>query len=264
MESNDIKEKENKEENKNKINEEKTKEDWYKKREKHWASKEPTLISVLGGFENSHLPDVKCSCELLNGLILSKQLNPGSSLDCGAGIGRVTENVLCNFFKEIDLVEKDKKFIDKCKIKFSSNNKIRKIYMCPLESFKFEKKYDLIWIQWCLENLEDEDLEPFLKKCYDNLNDDGIIIVKENLYNLEEEDDDDDNEEEKKEKKENKENKNNEFKYSDLDFSKQRPDGFYINLFIKNKFKIKLHFLNPNWPEDMMPLCIYVLSKNKQ
>ena len=265
MELNDKKEKEKIEENKNKINEEKPKEDWYKKREKHWASKEPTLISVLGGFENSHLPDVKCSCELLNGLILSKQLNPGSSLDCGAGIGRVTENVLCNFFKEIDLVEKDKKFIDKCKIKFSGNNKIRKIYMCPLESFEFEKKYDLIWVQWCLENLEDEDLEPFLRKCYDNLNDDGIIIVKENLYNLEEEEDDDDNKEEKKEKKENKENKennNNEFKYSDLDFSKQRPDAFYINLFIKNKFKIKLHFLNPNWPEDMMPLCVYVLSKN--
>ena len=246
MESNDKKEIENKEQNKNKINEEKTKEDWYKKREKHWASKEPTLISVLGGFENSHLPDVKCSCELLNGLILSKQLNPGSSLDCGAGIGRVTENVLCNFFKEIDLVEKDKKFIDKCKIKFSSNNKIRKIYMCPLESFKFEKKYDLIWIQWCLENLEDEDLEPFLKKCYNNLNDDGLIIVKENLDTFDEE-----------EKKENKE-----FRYSDLDYSKQRPDAFYINLFIKNKFKIKLHFLNPNWPEEMMPLCVYVLSKN--
>ena len=91
------------------------------------------------------------------------------------------------------------------------------------------------------------------------LNDDGIIIAKENLYNLEE-----DNEEEKIEKKEkeiNKENKKNEFKYSDLDYSKQRPDDFYINLFIKNNFKIKLHFLNPNWPEDMMPLCVYVLSK---
>ena len=119
------KEKEKEKENKNQINWEKPKgkgkESWYKKREAHWASKEPTLISVLGGFEKSHLPDVKCSCELLNGLILSKQLNPGTSLDCGAGIGRVTEYVLCNFFKEIDLVEKDKKFIEKCKIKFNKS-----------------------------------------------------------------------------------------------------------------------------------------------
>ena len=116
-------------ENENKINEEKPKEDWYKKREEHWASMEPTLLSVLGGFEKSHLPDVKCSCELLNGLILTKQLNPVSALDCAAGIGRVTEFVLSNFFKEIDLVEKDKKFIEKCKVKFSGNNKIKNLFV---------------------------------------------------------------------------------------------------------------------------------------
>ena len=243
--------KEKKKENKNKTEEKPNeKVNWYKKREAHWASKEPVLLSVLGGFEKSHLPDVKCSCELLNGLILTKQLNPGNALDLAAGIGRVTEFVLSNFFKEIDLVEKDKKFIDKCKVKFSSNDKIKKIYMESLENFKFEKKYDLIWIQWCLENLEDEDLEPFLKKCYDNLNEDGIIIVKENLYNLEGEGEEEEEEED-----------NYQFKYSELDYSKQRPDAFYINLFVKNKFKIKLHFLNPNWPEDMMPLCVYVLSK---
>ena len=252
MESKKEEKKEKKIENKNKINEEKPNEkvNWYKKREAHWASKEPVLLSVLGGFEKSHLPDVKCSCELLNGLILTKQLKPGNALDLAAGIGRVTEFFLCNFFKEIDLVEKDKKFIDKCKVKFSSNEKIKKIYMESLENFKFEKKYDLIWIQWCLENLEDEDLEPFLKKCYDNLNEDGIIIVKENLYNVEGEGEEEEEEED-----------NYQFKYSDLDYSKQRPDAFYINLFVKNKFKIKLHFLNPNWPEDMMPLCVYVLSK---
>ena len=252
MESKKEEKEEKKIENKNKINEEKPNEkvNWYKKREAHWASKEPELLSVIGGFEKSHLPDVKCSCELLNGLILTKQLNPGNALDLAAGIGRVTEFVLSNFFKEIDLVEKDKKFIDKCKVKFSSNDKIKKIYMESLENFKFEKKYDLIWIQWCLENLEDEDLEPFLKKCYDNLNEDGIIIVKENLYNLEGEGEEEEEEED-----------NYQFKYSELDYSKQRPDAFYINLFVKNKFKIKLHFLNPNWPEDMMPLCVYVLSK---
>ena len=252
MESKKEEKKEKKIENKNKINEEKPNEkvNWYKKREAHWASKEPVLLSVIGGFEKSHLPDVKCSCELLNGLILTKQLKPGNALDLAAGIGRVTEFVLCNFFKEIDLVEKDKKFVDKCKVKFSSNDKIKKIYMESLENFKFERKYDLIWIQWCLENLEDEDLEPFLKKCYDNLNEDGIIIVKENLYNLEGEGEEEEEEED-----------NYQFKYSELDYSKQRPDAFYINLFVKNKFKIKLHFLNPNWPEDMMPLCVYVLSK---
>ena len=250
---------EKKEENKEEKN-------WYKKREEYWASVEPNLTSVLGN-ENIQLPDVKCSCELLNGLILSKQLNPKCCLDCAAGIGRVTEYVLSNFFNEIDLFEKDKVFLEKCKKKFAGNDKIKNIYESSLEKFKFEKKYDLIWIQWCLENLEDEDLLPFLKKCYENIKDDGIIIVKENLYNIDEEEENEE-EEEKKEKNNKKneikdeKNNNYECKYSEADFSKQRPDVFYINLFLKCNFKIKLHFLNPNWPDSMMPLCVYVLSKD--
>ena len=216
--------------------ENKKEKDWYKKREEYWASVEPNLTSDLGN-ENIQLPDVKCSCELLNGLILTKQLNPGSCLDCGAGIGRVTEYVLSNFFKEIDLVEKDKKFIEKCKTKFSGNNKIKNIYLSPLESFKFEKNYDLIWVQWCLENLEDEDLLPFLKKCYENIKDDGIIIVKENLYNIEEGEENEINDKTKKKENENEIKKeddksNYEYKYSDADYSKQRPNVFYINLFL--------------------------------
>ena len=245
--------------------ESKEKKNWYKKREEHWASVEPNLASVLGD-EKIQLPDVKCSCELLNGLILSKQLNPISCLDCAAGIGRVTEYVLSNFFKEIDLFEKDKAFLEKCKKKFIGNDKIKNIYESSLENFQFKRKYDLIWIQWCLENLEDDDLRPFLKKCFENLNDDGIIIIKENLYNIDENEEDEIDEKKEDEKKEIKkeDNKNNyEYKYSEADYSKQRPDVFYINLFLECNFKIKLHFLNPNWPESMMPLCVYVLTKNK-
>ena len=247
--------------------EKKDSKDWYKKREEHWASVEPNLASVLGD-ESIQLPDVKCSCELLNGLILSKQLKPVSCLDCAAGIGRVTEYVLSNFFKEIDLFEKDKVFLEKCKTKFIGNDKIKNIYHSSLENFEFKKKYDLIWIQWCLENLEDDDLHPFLKKCYENINDDGIVIVKENLYNIEEGEENEINDKTKKKENENEIKKeddksNYEYKYSDADYSKQRPDVFYINLFLESNFKIKLHFLNPNWPENMMPLCVYVLSKNK-
>jgi hypothetical protein len=85
--------------------------DWYEKRKKHWELKEATLLSVLGGWEDTHLPDIKCSNELLNGLILTNQLKPEYALDCGAGIGRVTSNVLINFFDNIDLFEKNEKFV---------------------------------------------------------------------------------------------------------------------------------------------------------
>jgi len=231
--------------------ESKSKTDWYEIRKKHWESKEATLKSVLGGWEETHLPDIKCSNELINGLILTNQLNPEYALDCGAGIGRVTNNVLINFFNNIDMFEKNEKFVEKCKEMFKNIPKIKNIYLSSLEQFDFKHKYDLIWIQWCLENLEDEDLIPFLKKCKDNLCENGKIIVKENYYFF-------DNSEDNNDKNLHYIN----YEYSKEDFSKQRLDSFYINLFINMGFKIINHFINPNWPNKIMPLIVYVLEKN--
>ena len=84
-----------------------------------------------------------------------------------------------------------------------------------------------------LENI-DYELILFLKKCKDNLNDNGILIIKENYYfNVEDE-------------KKNNDEHNKNFEYSNEDFSKQRLDSFYINLFVNNGFKIIHHFINLN------------------
>lgn len=226
-----------------------TPDEWYSKRKKHWEKKEATMKSVLGGWEETHLPDIKCSNELLAGLIYSKQLKSGKALDCGAGIGRVTEYVLLNHFEMIDLMEQDEKFVNKSKEILKDNPKIRNITCSPLQTFDFNnEKYDLMWIQWCLENIEDQDLNKFMDKCREHLNDDGVIIVKENYFSQL-------NEKEIENKKE--------FEYSEEDLSKQRRDSFYINLFFKHKFKIIKHFVNPNWPSSIMPLIVYVLIKEK-
>ena len=113
-------------------------------------------------------------------------------------------------------------------------------------------------------------LNKELQKQIDDLTkqNNDLIQDKEKLQKVVDEEEENEEEEEKKEKNNKKneikdeKNNNYECKYSEADFSKQRPDVFYINLFLKCKFKIKLHFLNPNWPESMMPLCVYVLSKD--
>lgn len=214
----------------------------YQKRKEHWESKDSSIKSVLGGSEITQLPDIKASNELLTGLILTKQLTPHRVIDCGAGIGRVTEHVLLDIFDEIDLMEQSSNFIETCKDKFNSNGKVKNIYHSALQHFIFDRKYDLIWIQWCLENIEDSDLNSFLKKCYLALNENGLMIVKENYY---------------------KGDKEKESIYAELDLSKQRSDSTYLDLFKKNGFILKKHFLNPNWPSDFMPLVVYVLSKTK-
>lgn len=227
-----------------------TREEYYNKRKKHWAAQEATVKAVVGGSEDPHLPDIKCSNELLFGLISTNNLKPGKALDCAAGIGRVTQLVLTNYFEEIDLIEQDEKFILKAKEILGKNPKVKNFYSSSIQDFNFDNKknfYDLIWVQWCLENIEDCDLQSFLKKCYIALKDDGLMIVKENIYV-------EDSEEDEEEKKRNA--------YSIEDFSNQREDYKYVDLFINNGFIIYRHFPNPNWPEALMPLIVYVLKKN--
>ena len=40
--------------------------------------------------------------------------------------------------------------------------------------------YDLIWIQFAAQYLNDEQLITILKKCEDSLAEDGVVILKEN------------------------------------------------------------------------------------
>lgn len=46
------------------------------------------------------------------------------ALDCGAGIGRISGNLLSRFFATVDLVEQNPKFLDQAKqyLKRSSSN----------------------------------------------------------------------------------------------------------------------------------------------
>lgn len=49
---------------------------------------------------------------------------------------------------------------------------------CPAEG----TLYDLIWVQWCVGYLTDEQFVAFMKRCRAALNPDGgIMVVKENL-----------------------------------------------------------------------------------
>ena len=107
--------------------------DWYKIRKKHWEEKEATLESVLGGWEDTNLPDIKCSNELLNGLILTKKLNNNSALDCACGIGRVTQFVLCNFFNEIDYLKKMKNSLIKLKKYLNTIKKLKIFFVVELK-----------------------------------------------------------------------------------------------------------------------------------
>ena len=58
------------------------------------------------------------------------------ALDCGAGVGRVTQEILIKFFDFIDLIEPAKNFIEEAKVRCKNlkhkGNRVDKFYQSTL------------------------------------------------------------------------------------------------------------------------------------
>lgn len=160
---------------------------FYSNAQQYWSRIEPTLDGMLGGLSTVDATDIKGSSHFLTELFKMKPA-PGNNraLDCGAGIGRVTKNVLINYFKTVDLVEQDDNFVRKAHDYLSVNGqfieKIGTIHNEGLQNFTpAEDMYDVIWCQWVLGHLTDEDLSEFFKRCIKSLTKNGCIVIKENF-----------------------------------------------------------------------------------
>lgn len=95
-------------------------------------------------------------------------------------IGRVTEGLLLNgIAQQVDVIEPIAKFTNQLQGKPG----VRDIFNMGLEDWRPTEgvQYDLIWVQWCVGHLTDDQLVQFLVRCKTTLNsDEGVIVVKEN------------------------------------------------------------------------------------
>nr|CAI5823920.1 unnamed protein product [Callosobruchus analis]CAI5850837.1 unnamed protein product [Callosobruchus analis] len=157
---------------------------FYQNGANYWSEIPATLDGMLGGFANISQTDIKGSKLLLKQLFNSKK-PPGRkcALDCGAGIGRITKFLLTDFFEKVDLVEQNATFIEQAKKYMGhKSNRVGCYYTVGLQDFEpVPNKYDLIWIQWVVGHLTNEDLVDFLKRCRNGLKENGMIILKENV-----------------------------------------------------------------------------------
>ena len=148
---------------------------------------------MLGGFNNTRLPrvDITGSRSFLSHPLIKKRLVASSyshAVDCGAGIGRITKNLLTKLFSKTDLVDPIESFNkDVMEGEFlrpeREAGKIGQVFTMGLQQFTPEKgKYSVIWNQWCLGHLTDTDLVEYFKRCREGLAEEaGVIVVKENL-----------------------------------------------------------------------------------
>ncbi|GBF88711.1 hypothetical protein Rsub_01610 [Raphidocelis subcapitata] len=174
-----------------------THEGWYKGAVDYWDKQEASYNGVLGGFGHVSSFDIADSKDLLKQVFKSqlKEAAAGkrklTAVDCGAGVGRVTQELLLHFFDTVDLLEPSRHLLSKAqrslKLAVAGRNypeghEPGEFLCLGLQEFEpAPGRYDVVWIQWCLLYLTDADAVALFERCKTGLAPDGLIVVKENI-----------------------------------------------------------------------------------
>eukprot|EP00026_Physarum_polycephalum_P013807 Phypoly_transcript_14250.p1 GENE.Phypoly_transcript_14250~~Phypoly_transcript_14250.p1 ORF type:complete len:265 (+),score=29.15 Phypoly_transcript_14250:158-952(+) len=212
---------------------------WYPKAVDYWNNIPATIDGMMGGLTEISKRDLRTSHDFLKYFLDGKQpgrkpTNATRALDCGAGIGRVTTNLLLPLFDTVDMVEQCSKFVDEAKRTIKSG-KMGHFYCSGLQDFTFTEKYDIIWIQWVIGHLTDEHLIDFLKRCKSALTPYGLLCIKDNTCE-------------------------NGFVFDKEDSSVTRSDKHFRALFSQADMTVVKVLLQPNFPKKLFPVRIYALE----
>jgi len=208
----------------------------YSEADKYWSSVDATIDGMLGGFAAISPADLQDSKKLLQ-MIYKLDECPGKDrgLDCGAGIGRITRNLLKRHLEAVDLVEQNKNFIEAA-VKYVGDDHQGEFFHCGLQDFvPKEGAYDVIWCQWVTGQLTDPHFVEFLKRCSKGLAKNGVIVWKENLTSSGEVEEDDE------------------------DKSVTRPEKLVKKLFEEAELNTEICLTQTKFPKDIYPVKMFVL-----
>ena len=215
---------------------------------KYWNSIPPDVNSMLGGYPQISRIDLRGSQSFLTKLrrLHTKSNNDKLRLgvDCGAGIGRVTEGFLSKVCRVVDIVEPVQKFASELEYgRLRSEGTVGDVFVTGLESWEPSKSYDLIWNQWCLGHLTDAQLVAYLSRCGSRLTmspggtHEGFVVVKENLSNTATAED----------------------VFDPEDSSITRSDVSFRRIFQQAGLRIVRTELQTGFPKDLYPVRMYAL-----
>ena len=164
---------------------------------RYWEALPATVSTVLGGYERVSPSDIKSSDAFLHSVYPAVALRTASgrsassrrlvAADLGAGVGRVTEHLLQRHFDEVSVIEPVTHYLDAAREKLKPGGSAARAdcacsFVCePLQEWTPGKgAFDVIWVQWCLGHLTDDDFVTFFGRCAAGLRKEGLIVVKEN------------------------------------------------------------------------------------
>ncbi|KAK0636056.1 S-adenosylmethionine-dependent methyltransferase-like protein [Bombardia bombarda] len=208
---------------------------------KYWEGIEADVNGMLGGFAHISKVDLQGSRNFLAklGIGARKDLRTvASALEGGAGIGRITEGLLTDVAQHVDVVEPVAKFTAGLREKSG----VRNIYTSGLEAWQPVEgvDYDLIWVQWCIGHLNDDNVVAFLERCKKVLKPNGVVVIKENNNN------------------------GNDDIFDDVDSSVTRADPKFRSLFEKANYRLVQTELQRGFPRtaavSLFPVRMYALK----
>ncbi|KAG7452452.1 DUF858-domain-containing protein [Guyanagaster necrorhizus] len=170
----------------------------------YWSSQPASLDGVLGGFGTGALPRVDALGSRLFLLHLFPELSTVDSafkptskahlsrriraLDVGAGIGRVTADVLLFLVSDVLLLEPVTPFIQEAlgRARHAANTPQKNWRgLADKNTSDVDSGFDVIWCQWCLGHLNDAQLVEFFRRSHVALREKdrgrSFIVVKENV-----------------------------------------------------------------------------------
>lgn len=158
---------------------------WYRRGAKYWAHVAANDYSgVLGGQEHVHDMDIECSGVFLRDVQgLRAHVAAGCVLDCGAGMGRVSEALLVKHWPSVQLLEPSAKLLAAARRRLEGHPRVTGFLGCGLQEHAFGPPgtFTCVWMQWVTGALLDVDLLTALVGAAGALAPGGVIIVKENV-----------------------------------------------------------------------------------
>ncbi|TPX78727.1 hypothetical protein CcCBS67573_g00007 [Chytriomyces confervae] len=215
----------------------------YKKAANYWDKIDASIEGMLGGFGT--LTELDCATSIRFVSEFVKESNSpmelGYACDCGAGIGRVSKNFILKVFKKSDLVEQNPKFLAEAQSEYMkeevASGRVGEFFPLGLQEFNpTPGRYDMIWSQWVLGHLTDDDLVAFFVRCKAALRPNGMLGVKENVCarNIVELDDD--------------------------DSSVTRPASLLESIFERAGLRILKKEIQQGFPKGLYPVHMYLLQ----
>ena len=110
------------------------------------------------------------------------------AVDAGAGVGRITKHVLLKRYDEVRLVEGDEGWSKRSKVYLGRKRASRCTFsnqrlhiLSGADVRNWGEPADLVWIQWTLQYLTDDDVVDCLRTLVGGLRaGSGVLVVKEN------------------------------------------------------------------------------------